>query len=228
MRSGWARGWTRGAAVVAGLLLAASAVAGCDDGGGSDGAGDKGGGIGGAFDPPTKAPSSSGGDGGGSAAGGVVSGPPLQFLPVEREEPGPCPSGATDAYTDTPKDKTGGTETGGSGETGQAGQSCLYIDPDAGMTVRRTESAKATFDQQYGQGFIVTIDLASADAARFGQLSGKLAQRQSPQNRLAMVRGDKLLSAPSVLSAIPGGKVQITGSFTRDEAEQLARDLGGG
>ncbi|MDX3227512.1 SecDF P1 head subdomain-containing protein [Streptomyces sp. ME19-01-6] len=197
MRSGWARGAT----AVAGLLLAASATAGCDDGG-SGGAGGRG-----------------GGSGGGSAAGGVVSGPPLRFLPVEREEPGPCPSGATDAYADTPTGQTGGT--------GQAGQSCLYVDPDAGMTVRRTQSAKASFDEQYSQGYVVTIGLGSADAARFGQLTGKLAQRQSPQNRLAMVRGAKLLSAPSVASAIPGGKVQISGSFTKEKAEQLARDLGG-
>lgn len=212
MRSGWARG-----AAVAGLLLAASAAAGCDDGG-SDG------GIGGVFDRPASGASASGGDagggdGGGGAVGGVVSGPPLLLLPVTREEPGPCPSGATDAYTDTP--------TGQTGQTGQAGQLCLHVDPDAGMTVRRTLSAKASLDQQYGQRFIVTIELGSADATRFGELTGKLAQRQSPQNRMAMVRGGKMLSAPSVLSAITGGKVQITGSFDRDKAEQLARDLGG-
>ncbi|MES4901172.1 MULTISPECIES: hypothetical protein [unclassified Streptomyces] len=216
MRSGWARG-----VAVAGLLLTASATAGCDDGG-SDGAGDRGGAIGGAFDPPKKAPSASGGgdDAGGSAGGGVVSGPPVRFLPVERKEPGACPSGAADAYTDTPKGKTGGTS--------EAGQSCLYVDPDGGMTVRSTESAKATFDAQYAQGFIVTIDLNSADAARFGALSGELAKQQDPRNRLAMVRGDKLLSAPTVAAAIPGGKVQISGSFSRDEAERLAKDLGGG
>ncbi|MEU5028450.1 SecDF P1 head subdomain-containing protein [Streptomyces milbemycinicus] len=239
MRTGWVR--ARGVAV-AGLLLTASAATGCDDGG-SDGAGERGGAIGGAFDPPKKAPSApeapgGGGGEGGGAAGGVVSGPPVKFLPVEREEPGPCPSGAADAYTDTPTGKTGqtsGTTSGGatpggttSGGATEAGQSCLYVDPDGGMTVRRTESAKATFDTQYANGFIVTIGLAGADAARFGELTGKLAKEQPPRNRLAMVRGDKLLSAPSVASAIPGGKVQITGSFDRDEAEQLARDLGGG
>ncbi|KAK1181346.1 hypothetical protein B7755_026320 [Streptomyces sp. NBS 14/10] len=229
MRTGWVR--ARGVAV-AGLLLTASAATGCDDGG-SDGAGDRGGAIGGAFDPPKKAPSAPGGgdDEGGSAAGGVVSGPPVKFLPVEREEPGACPSGAADAYTDTPTGKTGGaTGTGGtaSGGATEAAPSCLYLDPDGGMTVRRTESAKATLDTQYANGFIVTIDLADADAKRFGELTGKLAQEQPPRNRLAMVRGDKLLSAPTVASAIPGGKVQITGSFDRDEAEQLARDLGGG
>ncbi|MGW3566686.1 SecDF P1 head subdomain-containing protein [Streptomyces sp. NPDC000941] len=227
MRTGWVRA---GGVAVAGLLLTASAATGCDDGG-SDGAGERGGAIGGAFDPPKK------GDGeGGSAVGGVVSGPPVKFLPVEREEPGACPSGAADAYTDTPTGKTGGatgtggTATGGTATGGatEAAPSCLYLDPDGGMTVRRTESAKATLDTQYANGFIVTIDLADADAKRFGELTGKVAQEQPPRNRIAMVRGDKLLSAPTVASAIPGGEVQITGSFDRDEAEQLARDLGGG
>ncbi|NUP43900.1 MAG: hypothetical protein HOY76_44460 [Streptomyces sp.] len=222
MRTGWVR--ARGVAV-AGLLLTASAATGCDDGG-SDGAGERGGAIGGAFDPPKK-----GGGEGGSAVGGVVSGPPVKFLPVEREEPGACPSGAANAYTDTPTGKTGGaTGTGGtaSGGATEAAPSCLYLDPDGGMTVRRTESAEATLDTQYANGFIVTIDLADADAKRFGELTGKVAQEQPPRNRIAMVRGDKLLSAPTVASAIPGGEVQITGSFDRDEAEQLARDLGGG
>ncbi|MDT0543844.1 MULTISPECIES: SecDF P1 head subdomain-containing protein [Streptomyces] len=208
MRGGWARG-----AAVAGLLLAASAVAGCDDGGDGDG------GDGGVFGLPTSGASASG-DGGGAAVGGVVSGPPLLLLPVTREDPGPCPSGATDAYTDT--------QTEQPSATGQAAQWCLHVDPDAGMTVRRTKSVKASLDQQYSQGFIVDIDLDSADAARFGELTGKVAQRQSPQNRIAMVRGGKLLSAPSVLSAITGGDVRISGSFDRDKAEQLARDLGGG
>ncbi|MEU1668352.1 hypothetical protein ABZ547_33175 [Streptomyces sparsogenes] len=203
-----ASGRARGAAV-AGLLLAATAVAGCD--GGGDGSGGRGG-PGGAFDPPTRAPSATGG-----AAGGVVSGPPLRFLPVEREEPGPCPSGAADAYQDTP-----------TGRSGQAGQSCLHVAPAAGMTVRETKGARATYDNQSSQGYVVIVDLRSADAARFGQLTGRLAQQQSPRNRLAMVRGDKLLSAPVVSAAISGGKIQISGSFTRESAERLARDLGGG
>ncbi|MFI1850566.1 SecDF P1 head subdomain-containing protein [Streptomyces sp. NPDC020480] len=211
MRGGWARG-----AAVAGLLLAASAVAGCDDGGDGDGS------DGGVFGLPTSGASASG-DGGGAAVGGVVSGPPLLLLPVTREDPGPCPSGATDAYTYTPTEQTGAT-----GQADQAAQFCLHVDPDAGMTVRRTKSVKASLDQQYSQGFVVDIDLDSADAARFGELTGKVAQRQSPQNRIAMVRGGKVLSAPSVLSAITGGEVRISGTFDRDEAEQLARDLGGG
>ncbi|MFI0733189.1 SecDF P1 head subdomain-containing protein [Streptomyces sp. NPDC021225] len=210
MRSGWARG-----AAVAGLLLAASAVAGCG--------GDGDGGDGGVFGLPASGASPSGDGGGGAAVGGVVSGPPLLLLPVTRADPSPCPSGATDAYTDPPTEQTGAT-----GQAEQAGQSCLHVDPDAGMTVRRTKSVKASLDQQYSQGFIVDIDLDSADAARFGELTGKVARRQSPRNRIAMVRGGKLLSAPSVASAITGGKVQISGSFDRDKAEQLARDLGGG
>lgn len=41
-----------------------------------------------------------------------------------------------------------------------------------------------------------------------------------------MVR-DQVVAAPTVMSAIPGGKLQITGSYTRHTAEDLAKQITG-
>ena len=45
--------------------------------------------------------------------------------------------------------------------------------------------------------------------------------------RLAILVPGKVLTAPYLRSAITDGKIQITGDFTKQEAEQLASELQG-
>ncbi|MFA1542966.1 hypothetical protein [Actinomadura monticuli] len=81
-----------------------------------------------------------------------------------------------------------------------------------------------------------TITLTSADASAFGALTGKAAQayaQRSPGGRLGMLLGGTLIAEPAqVMSAIPGGKLEITGPAgdgpgTRAGAEGLVRRLTG-
>ncbi|MFH8368496.1 SecDF P1 head subdomain-containing protein [Streptomyces sp. NPDC018031] len=137
---------------------------------------------------------------------------PLDLVLVEREEAGPCPSGA--APGSTFRDSRAG--------------SCLYVstDPGARMTVTRPKSVKYAYETN-GNGHSVNVELTAADARGFAGLSGKAAARQAPANRIAMVQDGELLSAPTVMTSITGGEIQISGGFTRDSAQRLARDLGG-
>ncbi|MBZ3907987.1 SecDF P1 head subdomain-containing protein [Streptomyces griseiscabiei] len=85
--------------------------------------------------------------------------------------------------------------------------------------------AEADFDEQQGSGWFVTLDFTSAGAAKFTEVTGRLAQQASPQNQFAIVLDGTVISAPYVASAITGGEAQISGSFTRSEAEELAANL---
>ncbi|MET8011338.1 hypothetical protein ABZU86_18360 [Streptomyces sp. NPDC005271] len=190
--------WGRIAAT-AGVALAATAVAGC----GTEGADGDYGGKGDLGTQPTLAPPVS-----------VSADPyaardarPLRLLPVADQTPGSCRDGAADAYQDQPS------------------RSCLTVSPGTGITVRPT-SAWAGYDKSFG-GYAVTVGLDRADGVRLDQLTRELAAQQYPRNRLAMVREGTLLSAPSITTAISGGKIRITGNFDRETARQLAQDVRG-
>lgn len=53
------------------------------------------------------------------------------------------------------------------------------------------------------------------------------AGSKQPRNQLAIVVGDKVVSAPSVNAPIIAGKVQIAGNLTQKDAEKLAADITG-
>jgi preprotein translocase subunit SecD len=73
--------------------------------------------------------------------------------------------------------------------------------------------------------WMVTLRLDEEGARLFEQLTADLAAKQPPNNQLAIVVDDQVISAPTVQSAIPGGQIQITGNFTQAEAEKLAADI---
>ena len=75
-------------------------------------------------------------------------------------------------------------------------------------------------------------EAAALDAnPRFRALTKRLSRKSQPQDQLALVLGTapnaRLLSAPYVQSPIDGGRLQITGGFTKSSAQQVVRDLGG-
>lgn len=72
-----------------------------------------------------------------------------------------------------------------------------------------------------GQPFI-DIKLTDNGSKRFAEVT-----RQNIGKRLAIVIDGKLYSAPRINSAITGGEAQITGAFTKAEAENLAARLNG-
>ncbi|WRZ93979.1 hypothetical protein OHB54_36015 [Streptomyces sp. NBC_01007] len=91
----------------------------------------------------------------------------------------------------------------------------------------RVASAKAVRDQQTGN-WIVRLDFDSAGTRRFSALTGDLSGNTAPRNQFAIVLDGTVISAPSVSQRLGGGTADISGSFTRESAEQLAATLDSG
>ena len=72
-------------------------------------------------------------------------------------------------------------------------------------------------------GWQVDFTLTGAGADAFGDLTSRLVQKD-----LAIIVDDQVLSAPTVQSAITGGQGTISGSFTEQEAKDLATVLNAG
>ncbi|MCL2652958.1 MAG: protein translocase subunit SecD [Propionibacteriaceae bacterium] len=78
---------------------------------------------------------------------------------------------------------------------------------------------------QGGVAYQVTLSFDSAGTNEFAQATAKLVNQTSPMNQFAIVLDGAVVSAPRVDSAIPGGQAQITGTFTQQQAQDLARVL---
>ncbi|WP_410676396.1 SecDF P1 head subdomain-containing protein [Amycolatopsis sp. cmx-4-68] len=72
-------------------------------------------------------------------------------------------------------------------------------------------------------GSVITLSFTAEGARIWAEWTGRNVGKQ-----VAMVLKSRVLTAPSVQSAITGGETQITGKFTLPEARQLARDIAGG
>lgn len=149
-----------------------------------------------------------------TAAPVETTGPPaepaaqLRFAAVRAEQAQPCAS----------EDATHATDPG----TDQ----CLTLDPVGSFTTRAV-AASAMVPTTQTQ-WVVTIRLDDDAAGRFTTLTTDAAQSLPPRNRIAIVDVERgLLTAPSVMEPITGPEIQITGDFTKDEAEELATRLGG-
>jgi preprotein translocase subunit SecD len=83
---------------------------------------------------------------------------------------------------------------------------------DGGMLT----DARQAFDQQSG-GASVTFRFNGQGAKRFGD-----ATANNIGKRFAIILDGKIISAPTIQSAITGGSGQITGNFTAESANNLA------
>lgn len=76
-----------------------------------------------------------------------------------------------------------------------------------------------------GVSWVVNLEFDDAGAADFLTVTTHLATQTEPLNQFAIVLDDKVISAPSVSNAIPGGRAEISGSFTQKSAQDLANVL---
>jgi len=89
-----------------------------------------------------------------------------------------------------------------------------------------TDIATATAGiPQGGVAWQVNLEFTGDGADAFFQSTQRLSQQPPPQNQFAIVLDGLVVSAPQVNEAIPGGRAQITGSFTQEEATTLANVL---
>ncbi|MDN3270789.1 protein translocase subunit SecD [Streptomyces sp. MA15] len=104
----------------------------------------------------------------------------------------------------------------------------------AALSGQDVKSAEARFDPQSGAGWHVTVDFE--DGKGWARLTGEAACNPAgdPKRRVAIVLDNKIISSPQVDpsvacgAGITGGSTQITGSFTPDEAKELALLVHGG
>ncbi|MFI8306792.1 protein translocase subunit SecD [Streptomyces sp. NPDC085927] len=109
----------------------------------------------------------------------------------------------------------------------------LHLAP-AALTGQDVKDAEATFDQQSGAGWMVTVDFA--DDKGWSKLTGEAACNPAGDHkrRVAIVLDGKIISSPQVDpsvacgAGITGGSTQITGSFTSDDSKELALLISGG
>jgi preprotein translocase subunit SecD len=93
----------------------------------------------------------------------------------------------------------------------------------ASLTGETLTGAEVRYDSgQYGEPY-VSLSFNSYGASVFYQVT-----KNNIRKRLAIVLDGNIYSAPVIQDAIPGGQAQITGSFTTEDAKDLALVLRAG
>ncbi|WP_079127209.1 protein translocase subunit SecD [Streptomyces sp. TP-A0874] len=106
----------------------------------------------------------------------------------------------------------------------------------AKLTGGGVEKAEAQLDTESGGGWFVSLDLRGQGKKDWQKLTGEAACSPAgdPQRRVAIVLDGKVISSPQVDpsvgcgAGIAGGSTQITGSFSQQEADDLALLISGG
>lgn len=111
----------------------------------------------------------------------------------------------------------------------------LRLGPPA-LTGEGVKGAEAALDSQGLGGWYVAVDFKGGGQRAWEQATGAAACKPpgDPTRRLAIVLDDQVISSPAVATDVPcdvgitGGTTQITGSFTAEEAKDLAALVRGG
>ncbi|KKP35717.1 MAG: SecD: protein-export membrane protein D [candidate division TM6 bacterium GW2011_GWF2_32_72] len=98
-----------------------------------------------------------------------------------------------------------------------------YVELKGSMLTR----AQADFDQREMKNF-VAITFDSVGAEKFYEFTAEASKKTRPQNEIAIILDNEVLSAPVPQGPIAGGSAQISGNFTSDSAKELATLLKSG
>jgi hypothetical protein len=133
---------------------------------------------------------------------------PIRFQQVTAETSGPCKGG---------------------GVPDADGRTCYRLAAERSMSVSRVKviTVRAPDAAHGSTSWALLLDLERADAQAFATLSATAAGSLPPGNKIAIVVGDKAVSAPMVMQAIAGGSVEINGNFDEQAAKSLFRRLTG-
>lgn len=105
------------------------------------------------------------------------------------------------------------------------GQWQKYILGAAAVDGTDVDEADAVLNTQTGAGWTVTMKFTDGGAKKFADVTGRLAQQQSPQNQFAIVLDNEVVSDPYVSQALTGGNAEISGNFDQQSAQELANML---
>ncbi len=103
-------------------------------------------------------------------------------------------------------------------ENGKLRKRIYFVEIEPQMDGRNIVDARVQMTQ-YGQREIL-LTFNPEGAVQFGNVTSKNVGRA-----LAIILDGKLYSAPTIQTAITGGNAQITGNFSREEAENIANAL---
>ncbi|MER7053782.1 MULTISPECIES: protein translocase subunit SecD [unclassified Streptomyces] len=105
------------------------------------------------------------------------------------------------------------------------GQWQKYILGPAAVDGTDVDESEAVYNTQTAAGWTVTMKFTDGGAKKFADITGKLAQNQSPQNQFAIVLDNEVVSDPYVSQTLTGGNAEISGNFDQEEAQGLANML---
>ncbi len=100
--------------------------------------------------------------------------------------------------------------------TNKVQQGTIVLKDKTLLTGEHIADARVRIDQQYNQPY-VSLEFDPQGARIFERITG-----ENVKKRLAIVLDGVVYSAPVIQEKITGGKASITGSFTMDEAKDLA------
>ena len=103
--------------------------------------------------------------------------------------------------------------------------SARYILGPAEVLGTQVKNASAAIDQEGSGGWFVSLDFNKEGSGKFSAVTQRVVSLAAPQNQVAIVLDGLVVSAPRIISAITGGRAQITGDFTQQEASDLANVL---
>ncbi|MFB7530210.1 protein translocase subunit SecD [Streptomyces sp. NPDC056178] len=166
----------------------------------------------------------------------AVQGPGTQDKGPATQDKGPATQdngpGAQD--NDRADGKTDDRADGGPTLADEQGRS-LDLGP-ARLSGAGVKDATAVFDAQQGAGWTVSLDFHKKAGQDWTRLTGEAACHpvQDERRRVAIVLDQQIISSPQVSPSVgcgvglPSGSTQITGSFSADEARELALLIKGG
>ncbi|MFG1710085.1 protein translocase subunit SecD [Nonomuraea sp. M3C6] len=79
--------------------------------------------------------------------------------------------------------------------------------------------------QQGTTEWLVQLDFKSKGAGEWSKLTTAAYNAQEPRNKVAVVLDGVVITAPNIISPIPGGRAEITGGFDQISATNLADQL---
>jgi preprotein translocase subunit SecD len=97
----------------------------------------------------------------------------------------------------------------------------LYRLGPAPLTGRALADASASFDPNSG-AWAVDFSLTGEGSPQFDELATQLVSTPPPGNQLGIVLDGVVVSAPTIQTGTFGGRGQITGDFSEEEAKDLA------
>jgi len=101
-------------------------------------------------------------------------------------------------------------------DSGEVSKKPFLIKKEVMMTGESIVNAEVRIDSQYNEPY-VSIEFDKGGSSLFGKIT-----KENVKKRLAIVLDNNVYSAPVIQEEISGGRAQITGSFTTEEAHDLA------